>query len=202
MSDDVVDRRCREVFGLPMTRGALFYQWPAGLRFELNSGGTTTQMFFQAMQRATAVIETAFGEKRRILLDLAFRSDQPGQPTDALFGPLWACGFTPPKHVQRRDVYDDARECHLARVAVEVATGSAELHATLWAALSQEIGVKPTARVDVYLLDFERRLIAHPYDGRGMDLVSSEPTPLRNLYHQFHDWLLDYDRIRMDAQFR
>ncbi len=40
------------------------------------------------------------------------------------------------------------------------------------------------------------------YADRGLDIISSEAQRLRPIYEQYNDWLLDYDRERMDKKFR
>lgn len=47
-----------------------------------------------------------------------------------------------------------------------------------------------------------KQIVYHLYDDRGLDLVATSKEVLQPLYHQFHDWLLDYDRPRMDAIFQ
>ncbi|WP_185602288.1 DUF3885 domain-containing protein, partial [Paenibacillus sp. 598K] len=46
----------------------------------------------------------------------------------------------------------------------------------------------------VYIIEPQSRIVYHIYDDRGMDLVSPDREALRPLYHQFSDWILDYDR--------
>ncbi len=197
-----IDRRCAEELGVPLDRGALFYAAPAGLRFELSQdGGTRTQKFSRALQRAVPLLDAAFGTGRPVWLDLALPCAAPREPVAQLLAPLAACGLTPPKRYQRRDEYEAARERQVTRIAFKTQSGGADVHAALWAALSHDLGVTPTARVDAYVLDFERRLVAYPYDDRGMDIVAPDPAPLRALHAQFGEWILDYDRARIDAQF-
>ncbi|KQT50454.1 hypothetical protein ASG52_06445 [Methylobacterium sp. Leaf456] len=63
--------------------------------------------------------------------------------------------------------------------------------------------VTPKARwlSSIFIVDFERRLTLFAYDDRGMDVVAMDRESLLPIYRQFGDWLLDYDRDRMDARF-
>lgn len=47
-----------------------------------------------------------------------------------------------------------------------------------------------------------KQIAYHLYDDRGLDIVATSKEAIRPLYYQFHDWLLDYDRPRMDANFQ
>lgn len=50
--------------------------------------------------------------------------------------------------------------------------------------------------------NIELGIIINPYDNRGMDVFGPNRDFLRKLYHKRYEWLLDYDRQRMDAQYR
>lgn len=58
-----------------------------------------------------------------------------------------------------------------------------------------------TLHEQVYYIDPVRKLIFYMYDDRGLDIVSLDDSLLRHLYTTYNDWLLDYDRERMDAMF-
>ncbi len=75
--------------------------------------------------------------------------------------------------------------------------------ALLWGSITREMGVTPEARWlgPIFIVDFELRLVLFAYDDRGMDVVAMDREPLLPIYRQFGDWLLDYDRDRMDARF-
>jgi hypothetical protein len=71
----------------------------------------------------------------------------------------------------------------------------------LWAAVAKEMAVAPKAPIAGYLYDPERQVLMHVYDDRGMDLTALDAGRLDQAYRQFNDWLLDYDRPRIDAIF-
>ncbi|WP_107725103.1 DUF3885 domain-containing protein [Desmospora activa] len=39
------------------------------------------------------------------------------------------------------------------------------------------------------------------YDDRGLDIVANKIETLRDCYLNYNDWILDYDRQRIDAVF-
>jgi len=71
----------------------------------------------------------------------------------------------------------------------------------LWAAIANEMGIEPKASVACYLYAPATGVLMHVYDDRGMDLTALRPEPLVQIYRQFNDWVLDYDRARIEAVF-
>jgi len=64
------------------------------------------------------------------------------------------------------------------------------------------MGVEPRLqRFKFLLIDFDRAVLANPYDDRGMDVAAAEPKEIASLYHRFDNWLLAFDRPRMDRTF-
>lgn len=77
----------------------------------------------------------------------------------------------------------------------------AQTEALLWNQIAADIGVSPIAPVQSKLLDRNRGLMLHAYDDRGLDIIGLEGSELNALYHEYNDWLLDYDRVRMKDVF-
>lgn len=64
-----------------------------------------------------------------------------------------------------------------------------------------DIGGWPGFVSSVYLAG-PRPILYHLYDDRGLDVLSGSRKLLLPLYHQFHDWILEYDRERIDQLFQ
>lgn len=54
----------------------------------------------------------------------------------------------------------------------------------------------------VYFLDSVKKVIFHPYDDRGADLIAVEPDIIKECYKKLDRFLLDYDREIMDKYFQ
>jgi len=54
---------------------------------------------------------------------------------------------------------------------------------------------------EIYFVNIDKKLIFHMYDDRGLDIITSDKEMLRSIYKQHNDWLLNYDRERIDKQF-
>ncbi|WP_084064712.1 DUF3885 domain-containing protein [Paenibacillus stellifer] len=46
-----------------------------------------------------------------------------------------------------------------------------------------------------------RNTIFHFYDSRGLDIVSNSKEALKELYLKRNEWILNYDRERIDSIF-
>ena len=71
----------------------------------------------------------------------------------------------------------------------------------LWASVASEMGIGPKAPVACYLYAPGSDVLMHVYDDRGMDVTALGREPLRPIHLQFNDWVLEYDRPRIEAVF-
>jgi hypothetical protein len=56
----------------------------------------------------------------------------------------------------------------------------------------------PQLKGNIFFIDPEKHLILHMYDDRGLDVIATNPTALQHIYSVCNDWILDYDRDRID----
>lgn len=54
---------------------------------------------------------------------------------------------------------------------------------------------------EIYFVNIDKKLIFHMYDDRGLDLISADKETLRPIYKKHNEWILDYERKRIDKQF-
>jgi len=57
------------------------------------------------------------------------------------------------------------------------------------------------AGVEVYFINVTKNVILYNYDDRGLDIISHKPETLQSLYNTHNDWILDYDKERIDKIF-
>ncbi|MBD3108934.1 DUF3885 domain-containing protein [Bacillus sp. AGMB 02131] len=55
--------------------------------------------------------------------------------------------------------------------------------------------------MDAYFININRKTIFHIYDDRGCDLIAASADSIREIYEQYNDWILDYDRHRIGQLF-
>ena len=71
----------------------------------------------------------------------------------------------------------------------------------LKAICNQDMGLKPSINHRVYFININRKTIFHVYDDRGCDLLATSPVTIRDVYHKYNDWILNYDRSEIDKLF-
>ena len=182
---------------------APFRSSPFRLRFEL--GGTQfgneapVSRFVQAFARAKQLADNVFETSRQIFGIVAAPSSKDG------FGTLCSAGFTCPSIAEWTSPLwpGEAEQDQLPFVwrAFDLSQDAASLDVLLWCAISLEMAVTPKAAIVPYLVDFERNILLHVYDDRGMDVTALDREQLLGVYRARREWLLDYDRKRMAEAF-
>ena len=178
------------------------------LRFELGGevfgNDRPVPRFVQAFDRARQVTRDAFEASQGVYAIVASSAD----PSLDLFAPvgdgfvaLAASGFTK-VHLSdwrapwRPEEEDDDQALALWR-AFDVTADEVSQDNLLWHAIAYEMAITPVSPIVPYLVDFERGILLHVYDDRGMDLISLNANNLLPIYEKWDAWLLDFDRPRM-----
>ncbi|MEK4370030.1 DUF3885 domain-containing protein [Paenibacillus sp. FSL R5-0473] len=66
---------------------------------------------------------------------------------------------------------------------------------------NHDVGMKPMIYHRVYFINISKKTIFHIYDDRGCDVISPSREGLTDIYKEFNDWILEYDRERMNNVF-
>ncbi|KLA01044.1 DUF3885 domain-containing protein [Bacillus cereus group sp. MYBK77-1] len=66
---------------------------------------------------------------------------------------------------------------------------------------NQDMGIKPRIFHMVYFININKNTIFHIYDDRCFDVLATSPNTIRNMYHTYNDWVLEYDRNKIDKVF-
>lgn len=67
---------------------------------------------------------------------------------------------------------------------------------------NQDMGINPRIFDECFFINVNNKTIFHFYDDRGLDIVASQKKSLQELYGNYNDWILDYDRERIDRIFK
>lgn len=76
------------------------------------------------------------------------------------------------------------------------------LSSLLWIALNKNYNIAPLFETNVYLINKDKSLLLHPYDERGMDIISKDFSYMRGLYNKFNTFLLEHDIKSMDKLYK
>jgi hypothetical protein len=195
----------QEIVGRPY-RFALFYNIPGGLRFSLSEGDSPLDQVLTALRKATIVCDDVFRGEDKILVHLETFAPASRFGLRKMLRELCIAGIVVPKPrdvwIERADETDDENEnTYWVSCAFEVP--AAKLPNLLWCAVTADFGssLRPNPRCRVYLLNLDKGIVAHPYDDRGMDVISRRSSALAGLYERHKDLLLEYDMDAMRARF-
>ena len=203
-----------------MTSPLLPEQWLApfrasrfSLRFELGGdvfgNDRPVPRFSQAFDRAREIARDVFASSEQLLGIVAapFGSENDFYaPAPDAFAALNAAGFearaigewqAPLWPEQSAD--EDRVACHWR--SYDLSDDPAGQDVLLWCAVAYEMLISPKAPVMPFLADFDRNIVLHVYDDRGMDVTALDREVLLPLYASRQDWLLNYDRRRIDETF-
>lgn len=187
------------------------------LRFELGGETLSNQTqpvprFLQAFDRARATADAVFPGDRALVgvvgfwelgeLELFHPGAKPGGTGLDLLagmgfpvgGPASSWTAIPPFFGEGDGVVWDWNAYDLA--------GRRDLRdVLLWASVASEMAIGPKAPIVCYLYGPDAGVLMHVYDDRGMDVTALAQAPLDGIYRQFNEWVLDYDRPRVEAVF-
>lgn len=54
----------------------------------------------------------------------------------------------------------------------------------------------------IYFVNITKGTIFHIYDDRGCDLVATKKEAIRGIYNEYNDWILNYDKKKIDDVFQ
>lgn len=54
---------------------------------------------------------------------------------------------------------------------------------------------------NTYFINSKDSILFHLYDDRGLDVVAKDKSSILSLYRDYNDWILDYDREKIDSLF-
>lgn len=193
-----------EPFGIEDIPFALFYQFQHALRFELGIGSNRLSQTISAFDRSRMITKSLIFPDFRETYAVFRTTNEAGakRQNQRFFKTLKNymklartdinhCGVTP---------YPDDSDlcCHWYAVKLRE---QSDIDSLLWFPASAEMGFEPQLWANIYLLNRNKKILIHPYDDRGMDVISMDKATLLPLYHQYNEWLLDYDRARMVETF-
>jgi hypothetical protein len=195
-----------EHFGPTVFHRPLFYSYPGGLRFELSTLGSTVARFLLALRRATAICTDIFIDEP-IVVCLRVHSGTSHVEHRGKLESLKSAGIIIPaqrtiwsEEIDSKDWFCNSMPEYWVYLSFEAPM--ATLETLLWCALAKDFpAIQPKPYCDIYLFNLQKKVLALPYDDRGMDVVGPNRKILSALYEKHQSYLLGYDRQAMDKCF-
>lgn len=165
--------------------------------------------FSDALTRALTIFESAFSPDDDISVVYQIFSDGRRKIKKRSF--IYQQIKNPPnktiKLTDHRDLYADQfsykQECWRRATISGLKTADLNVENLLSAILNTDFGNdrNPRLRGECYFVNHSKNLVLFLYDDRGMDIVATEKPTLVPLYNAHQQWILDYDRPRIEQIF-
>lgn len=194
-------------------RKPLFYSWDCGLRFDLQVGASNTDSYFQEVtKRATTIFQSAFEYSDQVflvLMDYQYKRRKI-RFSNFVFKQIDNLVKSEISYTKEVRLYDTSDKSDIRNVAIIKLTTNRINHKNILTAIGHTDFPTRQPRLDhngflsdkeIYFVNMDKKLIFHMYDDRGIDIIAADKETLRPIYKLHHDWILDYDRERIDKQF-
>lgn len=197
-----IRKELKEIFGIENFKHGLFYDFQCAIRFDLNDGGSHLKMFLQSWDRFNEIFNFIFKNSKSLDIVLCTYDDKNIKKEHPKgFCMLKKCGFKLPEKLQSfKTIYkEDDDEVNASYQYLYYFTSKKDIFnvkSIIWVILGGELGIRPTAGVSAYFIDFNREILVHPYDDRGCDIIGVEKKTLLPIYTKYKQWLIDYDYDR------
>jgi hypothetical protein len=197
-------RAVRDTFGVDQLGHGLFVEFDVALRFDLGGEISARKLpirrFRQALARATQIAALAFEQSSSVsVLVMRYGS---AKPRRGRLKPFKQCGLRRGDFLAGASIIHDVDEGVFRHFDMAPLVDKSAIGDLIWLALAGEMPIKPDAGdASIYLVDFTRRIIVHPYDDRGLDVVAMDREMIQPLFDRFGDWLLPHDLSRMKDMF-
>ncbi len=98
--------------------------------------------------------------------------------------------------------YDDDLKIKSIQYKYKCRLNNVKYREILKAISNSDLGIKPSISYEVYFIHIEKQVIYQLYDDRGLDIASADRHILYSLYIKYNDWLLEYDKERMEGMIK
>lgn len=191
----------------------LFYNAPIGIRFELGvpyRGVDDPKYFMTVHLRAKTIFESLFDEEDGlIVLVKTFKYVEPYsafKAGDSVFSGKYIRGNCTDriKLYDELPVYDEvdgtligySQTFYIDSVRSEI------IYPNIIKAIgNQDFSIQPYITDGIFFITPRKNVIFNMYDDRGADVIANNKEVLIPIYKMFNNWILDYDRDRIERIF-
>ena len=196
-------------------RPPLFYNWDIGIRFELGVDYDSDKVYKncpyleRVYKRAITLFESLHSPNDHIYIVVDVNDFADGKAFKHKLNTfskyvkeksvLYKLHQNTIPYIFPEDDEDGAYRTH--RFTLKCKTAEFRYMSMLRAICNQDMGIKPSIFHRVYFINTSRNTIFHVYDDRGCDVLAASPERIKDVYHRYNDWILDYDRNEIDKVF-
>ncbi|XQY89999.1 DUF3885 domain-containing protein [Metabacillus sp. HB246100] len=192
----------------------LFYNWDIGIRFELGVDWKNEYDYpnnsyvVGCYERAITLFEAIHSPTDQVLVVIDVNDHHNGKKIKRElknFKPyvgkplLYQVKYELIPYIFCEDDEKGFYKTH--RFTLKCKTNEMKYKSMLKAICNHDIGLKPSLSHRVYFINLSKQTIFHVYDDRGCDLLATSPDAIRDLYEIHNEWILDYDKPKIDKVF-
>lgn len=206
-----IDKKLQKTFSfqLPIPK-PLFYQKPARLRFEISEEMYQNKkaMMREVMEKSEALFKEVFKHSKKMWILLQFYAPKKlkeNKLPNGFSDLIEKCKYK----IQASDIYEmkeyrrtkDEGSGYFYYYAIEKKPNFNLIKAIIWAIGGFDIGVHPSSEVQAFFIDFQKEIIFHLYDDRGLDIIANKKEVLQKCYEKYSNWILESNRSEIDKIF-
>jgi len=190
-------------------KAPLFYHQKFGLRFEVaipTLNPVNIQYFIEADKRTIKLFESVFDLNDEVIIVCQRYSDGRQKIKKNSFCYKYIDNYSqvesykiqdPYFSLEDKDLYN--KKDHWHQLAIHTNISSVNYSKFLWRSIRYDFGY---GGIETYFINKTKNIIFHNYDDRGLDIIAKDKKTLMNIYLEFNDWILDYDREKIDLVFK
>ncbi|MEZ5479074.1 MAG: DUF3885 domain-containing protein [Thiolinea sp.] len=186
----------------------LFCKWPIGLRFEIGPDEIELcdEYFSIALQRAVSIFESVFscGDEIEIIYQQYSDGRKKIRKGNFIYKQVAIKSKEQIQHSDVRDIYelDYKSECWKRLIFSRLTLEDINYENILLSLINTDFSLrKPSMLGECFFINRTKNIILNLYDDRGMDVISATKESLASLYKSKSDWILSYDRKKIDSVF-
>ncbi|EMY59899.1 DUF3885 domain-containing protein [Leptospira terpstrae] len=183
----------------------LFYNFEYGLRINLQSNYEfeSDSYFKECIDRSLLIFENTFEPNDNILVVINISQNKRKKISKNNFI------FSQIKNLNYRSVYFKKYSNHHnseLKLCIQANIQSSTKHINYFklieALIHRDFPNKiPRITDDLIFVNLDKKIIFKIYDDRGLDVVSKTIETLEPIYKKYNEWILDYDRVKIDHVF-
>lgn len=208
-----LDEYLTEKFPLLKLKQPLFYNFQVGIRFEL---GGDLEINDGRMKRCYNRSYTLFSEINKLSDELYVVvyvdswDEYPISEAEPLVlnifktyfnGKDFSCKVIKDEFEYRYKEPTDLDDTKTYRYFIGCKVEEVNYKEIISARLNQSVGIDPYILGDLYFVNRSNNTIFYIYDDRGLDVISSSKNELMRIYNKYNEWILEYDREKIDKVF-
>lgn len=185
----------------------LFYNWDNGLRFNLQVGQTDTDEYFvEVVKRATTLFKAVFNPTDKvifILIDFRWKRRKI-RISNYCFRQIKGLKKSEVSYSKVKGLYEPNTRTEIRNVATIKLQADRINISNILTAIShvdfppRQPRLKFLSSEEVFIINVDKRLIFNMYDDRGLDIIAKDKEILKPVYREFNEWILDYDREKIN----